>query len=247
MLYLSIRLFALANSNALLRLTSGLDVGPWLQRKAASEEHTVNSPSNRDAALALWPPSARADNWNHRERPRWRRRSALQRVNPTGSCTFCLMFVFFFDVWPPCSPWKQTCNRSALRIHVYLQSKRAVKCVRTLSPPHAVQRMHAPSLLSTSSSSRTECRREESPLKAKRQIAHLDVLRQLIGGSTVFFFGCYFSWKKWKGEITVVSRPCERGHLREETIPMGLSLASSQAQSFKWRTESLSWTSGWYF
>lgn len=84
---------------------------PWLRRKAASEErrqcvkHTVNSSSNGDAALALWPPQRRPTVGTIEREPRWRDRSALQHINPTGSnlhgdhgdvfaCAFCLMFVF---------------------------------------------------------------------------------------------------------------------------------------------------------
>lgn len=94
MLYLSIRLFALANSNALLRLTSGLDVAVAAEKSCERGATPVRGthcefPFKSRRCTRTLTSSARADNWNHRERPRWRHRSALQRVNPTGSkiCT----------------------------------------------------------------------------------------------------------------------------------------------------------------
>lgn len=145
---------------------------PWLRRRAASEErrqcveHTVNSPSNRDAALALWPPQRGptigtiergldgaidllCNVWIPRGVKSARRLRRCFRLH-------VLLNVCFFDVWPPCSPWKQPCNRSASDVMhcestYILQSTRAAECVRTrdqvaaaaaaavlLSPPHAV-------------------------------------------------------------------------------------------------------------
>lgn len=173
--------------------------------------------------------SAQADNWNHRERPRWRDRSALQHINPTGSnlhgdygdvfaCTFCWMFVFLtFGPRVARESSRVIEARPTLCIvtpYIYSQSAQPhpqpSACARVVKwPPPPLSfvtltccaRMHALSLLSTSSSCPhfpgTKCRREESPLEAKQQIAHLDVRHQLIGGSTMFF-GCFCHEKNKK-------------------------------------------------